>query len=588
MSALRRINGFGLLAGALLIAGSVLAATETMELMTYYPPSGDLPDPFRVERQTVGTPYLNTNTVPAESMIVAGPLGIRTSTPGLDIIGGGATINLVDIGPRDNAGTLGGAALFAPAGTNRWMYMQNDAGMLKLITNTDDAGAANGENEKLRILNSGYLGIFLHSTGVVDPTAPLYIGPRDGANAGGLIRFSGAAANTYYQLENASGQFRLSFQNGGASTETWRIMNNGQQGIYNINGTAAADAAVSELLTLGAENNNAGSLQGPRMRIAGAGGNDYLEFQNVNGDCQIFSTSGGATPIMTIRNDGTVGIGTTAPVGALQVVGDTVVEGDLKLGGVVTSDTLPGVRIQPTNAVGSTFSGGVLTEPSTNTNAYGFYFQRDTINIIGVPTVEDDMVIGDYNSGTNKLNRRIVGKNGRGIVPGPEQNGQIAFHGEPYMLTSTSGYMFTVYGLAHCNVALVNTQSVTAGRALKVVGTAMATGTWTTAPSSVSVKTNVIKMTPAEEFSLSARMNDQTVYSYKLKYAGLDERRFLGVLAEETPLELLDDRQEAICVDDYVPSLIALIRMQQAEIEALRGRIEQLKRLKAARAEALR
>ena len=549
MSAFRKIHGFGLLAGFLLTAGTICLAD--MELVTYYPPAG-LPDPFRVKRLTVGVGYLNTNNVPAESMIIGGPLGLRTSTPDVSMP--------VDVGPRDGA-NLGGAVRLLGAGTNPWFYLENNTGTLRFITPTDDdlTTPLNGSFEKIRVLNDGSLGIFPHSTGLRDPRARVEIGPRDGNNAGGAVLWAGAINGTnpdfpYFQIENNMGQFRLAFENGAnPPIEALRILNNGSTAVCN---SGAVDPA--DILQIGAESGTVGG----RLRLAGAGTNLYAEIQNVSGDCQFWSPAGGSATGVALTTGGALGIGTVTPaVGtALQVAdGDAVIEGDLKLGGVVTTDTLPGVRIQTAD----NGSAGFLTEPTSTSSPYGFFYQTDTTS---------DLVIGDYDSGSGKLNRRIVGKNGSGS---PLENGQVAFGGDP-----KDNYMFTVYGLAHCDKALIHTMQYTGGYVLTVVGGASATGAWNPPACSIALKTDVVRLNPVEERTLWAGMTSQPIYRYRLKQELLPARQFFGVLAEETPRSVLDDHQSAICIDDYVPALIAVVKAQQAEIEQLRGRIERLKKLK--------
>ncbi len=568
---------FGTLAGVLVTA-TLVWAVETMEVTTYYPPSGSLPDPFRVQSQTVGTPYLAT-TPPADSLIIAGPLGVRTNNPSI-----AAPIISVDIGPRD-AVNSGGALRLLGAGANRWFYLENDTGRIRFFTNTDDTGAAVA-TERMRIMETGFLGIYPHSDGLaLDPQEPLHLGPRDPTDLGGQLMFVGADTNGYFHLENNAGRFRLMMQDGvNPDREVLRTVVDdgagvlaGSVGIF-VNGTGVVNP--TEVLHIGAES----AATGARIHLAGTTANPrYAQIRSVGNDLQFWTDdgAGSSSAKVVLTNAGGFGIGSplpTPPAGGLRVDGNTVIEGDLKLNGIPTTDTMPGVRILASSLAPS--GGGLIVEPATTTVAYGLYYQTSAVS-------DKDLVIGEYDAvgppTANVLKLRIVCRGGLGniTVPPSGADGQTGIRGMPI-----GNNMFTVIGQAHTDRCLIGGFTYTAGYALKVFGDALATGGWTWG-SSVAYKTDLARLTSLEERGLASQLMDVPLYNYQRKEAvETSKSHRVGILVEEAMDDIVDDHHEALDLPEYMAALIAVVKAQQEEIESLRARIGRIRKEKTAQSAA--
>ncbi|MCM8794625.1 MAG: tail fiber domain-containing protein [Candidatus Omnitrophica bacterium] len=547
------IGGFFVLTA---FAGFVSAAT--LEMMTYYPPSGNLPNPFRVTRQTVGNGYMSTSAVPTDSLIVEGPLGIRTSNPDINFP--------VEVGPID-ASNLGGAVRLLGAPSYRWFYLQNNTGQVRLIT--QDAA---GSSEKLRILNNGRVGIFYNNLGVQDPRGPLELGPRDGNNLGGQLMFSGAGSNHYFHIENNQGRIHWTMQTGPSTEENRiRILNDGRMGIFTADGTAD-DASVLAALNIGPRNT---STNGGKVLWAGAGSQRYFHIENVSGDLRLVTQdTSGESAKLTVTDTGSVGIGTTAPLTRLHVAGKALFEGDIGSRGVDPA-TGPGINVHVHLTTGE--GNGFLMEPDTTTSAIGVFAHNNSASV-------KTLRFGEASGST--VNGRIVmvgGQPANGIPGDPFEtipgNGQIGIRTDP----SSGTFMFAVSGTTHATRVLIGSLTYTSGYELKVGGNAWSTATngWENG-SSAALKTDISRLTPIEENGILSELADLPLYRYQLKKGDGSQRQSIGILAEEAPEVVVSDSGEALSTADYLASLVAAVKAQQAQIELLRARIDTLKKKRIA------
>ena len=121
------------------------------------------------------------------------------------------------------------------------------------------------------------------------------------------------------------------------------------------------------------------------------------------------------------------------------------------------------------------------------------------------------------------------------------------------------------------------------GYRLYVNGPAYATGGWQ--GSSIRLKTDIQRLNAQEEQALLAKLTQVPLYRYRLKDPDGLKSTHLGVLAEESPSELVDDRHKAISYSDYLAALLAAVKTQQTQLHAQQEKLEayhgEVKALKA-------
>ena len=110
---------------------------------------------------------------------------------------------------------------------------------------------------------------------------------------------------------------------------------------------------------------------------------------------------------------------------------------------------------------------------------------------------------------------------------------------------------------------------------LNVNGPAYATGGWQ--GSSIALKTDIHPLSSQEEQTLLTKLANLPLYRYRLKNPDGLKSTHLGVLAEETMSELVDEKRKAVSYGDTLAVLMAGVKAQQKEIESLRAEINKLK-----------
>ena len=97
-----------------------------------------------------------------------------------------------------------------------------------------------------------------------------------------------------------------------------------------------------------------------------------------------------------------------------------------------------------------------------------------------------------------------------------------------------------------------------------------------TTPSSATVKTDIVPLSPEEYAGILETLNNTRVFRYHFKeHESFVTKPHLGVIAEEAPLEITTENRQAISYSDYLGFLLAALKAQQEEIRQLK---EALKR----------
>jgi hypothetical protein len=542
------------------------AEQTQVDHVEYFPVSTGVPDPFHVRRLTVGDTY-NAAQPAADSAAVAGFVGVRTTSPGMPLT----------VGARD-VSNLGGALRFLGSGANRFFYWENNTGQLRLITQS----GANTQSEKLRIRQTSGVGIFPDGNGIATPAGQFEIGPKDTTNAGGEVRFAGAvngaaADHPYFFIENNTGQMRLFMQNAATTRETMRVLNDGSTGIFFNNigsGAGNLPADPRAPLELGAVST---VTNGGRVRFTGTTGNRWFRIGNGSSDFRVTTDNGagGSTDVFRLRgSDGAVAM---APVGTLATPVNNIqlrVQGDDGnfVGNVGMNTTAPRSRIHVNDSDdGAVFggSGGSLftVRNSANTLEYDFFATGPTLRFgrgLGTPAyfeIESGRVgiqasaVRDKDGNAYPSNMSLVIKTDNKLV--------------------TSGYQGALY--VDGAIFGVDTGTIAGAYMMKVYGSAEATA-WSPAPSSARIKTDIVRIGPAEEQLLLAKVLNTPLYHYRLKDGNYAKTQRLGVLVEETPSEMLDDAGQGLVRGDQLAALLAAVKAQQLEIQSLQAEVKELRK----------
>ncbi|MCM8794626.1 MAG: hypothetical protein NC819_02340 [Candidatus Omnitrophica bacterium] len=567
-----------------LVFGCVLpnarAEQSQIDLVNYYPTSAGVPDPFHVRRLTVGAPY-NATDPPSNCAIVAGSVGVKLTSPAMPL----------DIGPRDGT-NAGGALRLLGAGTNRYAYIENDTGQLRLMTQD-----AVGESEKLRILNSGEVGIFQGGMGVGNPRAPLEIGPRDAANAGGQIYFAGANGGgtpwRSFYIENNTGQFRLVTPDNSGESEKLRILNTGWMGIFRGSGGGASSGVQNPraVLEVGPVNT---TTSGAQILWHGPVADTWFYLQNIrdnhatrpSDELRLILRGGGSSlTAVRINDGGKVAIGLSTTSGSFFPV---------------TPGVAPDFRLEN----GDVFFADNVGYKTSSPRARLHLVDVVTTGSLAGSWMTWRMATTPISSFTTKFSARAQGNKlevaqitPTGGIPAylHMESGRVGFQANPIIDATGTPYpqsMSLVIKTQNLNSAspnqggsfnglvLIGTTSASpAGKQLYVGGDALATSPGSfQSPSTVKIKTDLVRMNPMDEQAVLAKLLELPVYHFRLKGGDYAKTNRLGVLSEEAPEELLDDSGTSIVYSKYLATLLAALKAQQLEIDSLRSEIDGLKK----------
>ena len=559
----RRVLAVAGFLGLLFVAILAWAETAQVDLVTYYPATVNIWDPFHVRRLTVGAAYMNVLNPLANSAIISGPVGIGTTNPG-------ATGLPLEIAPQ---GANNAAVKWWGTAGNRYFYIENNLGNLQIVP---DDGSANPPS-RFFLTNAGRLGVGT-SAAPAAGSSVMEIGTL-GSTVNAALQWTGQTGFSAFAIENNQGDFRwgpvgAAGYAGGGFTPRVYMTNAGRLGIN----TAAAPTSPLEIGT-----DSAGSFAtirwlGRLVNPANPAGAHYGSYYIRNsGGALSLSTGNGATPeTMTLRlriinqgaDVGLVGIGALPVSGiafrvgkgaaeAAAVRADTLCDGRMAVGTPLNGrdpGVFPRAALHVVDSSNSHSSSGAYLRVRTTGGAEYSMNATGTILLIGAPLVPKYLEI---------------------------KGGQVGFHADPTMDGESppqpTNVSMVVNGATYYrDGALIGPSPVTfpAGVMLYVNGDLKASSY--SGGSSIGWKTDLQRLTPAEEQAVLKDLLEAGLYRYSLKQAKNGAAEQLGVLIEEAPAEMTDDQHRVIANHDSMAAIVAAVKAQQAEIESLRADIRQL------------
>ncbi|MFN9399900.1 MAG: tail fiber domain-containing protein, partial [Dolichospermum sp.] len=86
-------------------------------------------------------------------------------------------------------------------------------------------------------------------------------------------------------------------------------------------------------------------------------------------------------------------------------------------------------------------------------------------------------------------------------------------------------------------------------------------------------KQDITKLSNEDLNSILERLKQTPVFRYRFKTPGIDGKIRLGVIAEQSPEDILDESGKAVSFLDYNGFLLAALKAQQSLIENLQNDI---------------
>lgn len=97
--------------------------------------------------------------------------------------------------------------------------------------------------------------------------------------------------------------------------------------------------------------------------------------------------------------------------------------------------------------------------------------------------------------------------------------------------------------------------------------------------SSIEKKKDVELLTTVDYRDILAKIANTPLYRYRFKAVGIDAKRRLGVIAEESPEDILDETGKFVSMLDYLGFLFAGLKAQQAQIADYTKRLAALEKI---------
>lgn len=282
---------------------------------------------------------------------------------------------------------------------------------------------------------------------------------------------------------------------------------------------------------------------------------------------------------LTISPTGNVGIGTETPSEKLEVSGNLKVTGSLTAGNKITvpgnqkiefsdTDITNNLKLQLWTGYGLGINGGTLfyaaagkhswRDINGNNERMALTTGADgslTVNGTGTSSFAGNLRVSGaitLNSGSNPIN--FTGK----WQATPDVVTNVA-----EISNDTSDYK---------TLMIIGNKSNGQGRRVSVWDRFEVNGTFVN-NSSQEHKQDITKLSNEDLNSILKRLKQTPVFRYRFKTPGIDGKIRLGVIAEQSPEDILDESGKAVSFLDYNGFLLAALKAQQSLIENLQNDI---------------
>jgi hypothetical protein len=255
------------------------------------------------------------------------------------------------------------------------------------------------------------------------------------------------------------------------------------------------------------------------------------------------------------------------------VPGKLTASGGLDETGNVSITGSPGMRAVTVGVTGctpnNTYAGVSVQGPMTNCTEYSLLgngadllINRPTGNMIFRKGNADQMILDPTGhlkmmAGTNPINFTD------------------AWTGSPDAVTNVSEISNDIG--TYKTLMLVGNRSAGLGRRVSVWDRFEVNGTFVN-NSTRDAKQDIHPLSEADYAHILDAVGKTDVFHYRFKAAGIDRKQRIGVIAEESPPEILDETGKAVSFLDYNGFLLATVKAQQVQIRDMKSELESLKR----------
>ncbi|MDR4467768.1 MAG: hypothetical protein MRJ68_05630 [Nitrospira sp.] len=296
----------------------------------------------------------------------------------------------------------------------------------------------------------------------------------------------------------------------------------------------------------------------PGADLAYDGGTDNVfYFDNYGADSGTTNFRHGNRDLLVIKNDGNIGIGTPSPSQRFHVAGGNGVVNNVFLGDVGHGPDWAG------------FSHASATNPTAygflqhSSGQYSLINKRSGGGHIGFRIDnQDKMIMKD--DGTLKL---LADSNPLWITAG--------WGGNPDAPTNVAEISNDVEGFK--TLMIVGNRSAGMGRRVSVWDRFEVNGTFVN-NSSIATKQDVRMLADEDYRNIYEKLTQTPLYHYRFRANGIDCKSRIGVISEESPVEILDETGKYVSLLDYLGFLFVAIKAQAREIKKLEGMLSSLAR----------
>jgi hypothetical protein len=305
----------------------------------------------------------------------------------------------------------GGAVTFLPPDGFAWFHIDNGPAVRPIGRLRVSYGANPGDNEVMSLLQNSNVGI-----GTADPRVPLHVLGRIASGldftSAGTITFFPPDGFAWFHIDNGPaggrpiGRLRLSYGANPGDNEVMCLRQDGNVGI------GTADPRV-QLHVLGRIATGLDFTSPGAITFYPPDGFAWFHIDNGPADRQIgrlrlsYGHNPGDNEVMSLLQNGNVGIGTSTPRDKLEVDGNVVVTGDISLTGADCAEEFPVTRgseaVEPGTVMVIDDEGGLRESDAE-------YDRRVAGVVAGAAGVRPGIVLGRGDSRGGQIALSLVGR----------------------------------------------------------------------------------------------------------------------------------------------------------------------------------